>query len=78
MEYLWPYLIPIVAIGGGITYAIFREYWKRKAEFSTGTTSPELLAALEANTEASKAIVARLDTIDSRLGSVEKTLTDIP
>ena len=78
MEYLWPYLIPIVAIGGGITYAILAQYWKRKAEFATNATSPDLLAALEANTEASRAIIARLDAIDSRLGTVEKTLTDIP
>lgn len=78
MEYFWPYLIPIVAIIGGITYAILAQYWKRKTEFTTNATSPNLLAALEANTQASSAIIARLDVIDSRLGAVEKTLTDIP
>ena len=72
---LYP-LIPVVAIAGGITYVILLAYFKSKSKWAT--SSPELQAALEANTAASRAILERLDSIESRLGTVEKTLTDIP
>lgn len=72
---LYP-LVPVVAIAGGITYAILLAYFKSKTKWAT--TSPELQSALEANTAASRAILDRLDSIESRLGTVEKTLTDIP
>jgi hypothetical protein len=71
-------LIPVVAIGGGITYAILSSYWKHKTQFAKSSGTDELRAALDANTQASKAIVDRLDAIDARLSTVEKTLTDIP
>ena len=73
MENLY-YLIPVVAIVGGITYAILASYWRSKRDAS----NPELQAALEANTAASKAIVEKLESIDTRLSAVENTLTDIP
>jgi len=73
MENLY-YLIPIVAIVGGVTFVILSSYWRSKRDAS----NPELQAALEANTAASKAIVEKLESIDSRLSAVEKTLTDIP
>lgn len=37
-----------------------------------------LAKALEQNSVVNEKLVARLDAIDSRLGAVEKTLTDIP
>jgi hypothetical protein len=37
-----------------------------------------LAKALEQNAAVNEKLIARLDGIDSRLGSVEKTLTDIP
>ncbi|MCU1558730.1 MAG: hypothetical protein JWN09_2725 [Microbacteriaceae bacterium] len=76
MEYGWAYIIPVVAIAGGITYAIFNSYFKSKGRIAAA--APDLQAALEANTAASNAILERLDSIESRLGTVEKTLTDIP
>ncbi|MET4782612.1 hypothetical protein [Glaciihabitans sp. UYNi722] len=69
-------LIPVVAIAGGITYAILSTYWKSKEKVAG--SSPDLRAALDANTAASRAILERLDSIEARLGTVEKTLTDIP
>ncbi|HEY8914050.1 hypothetical protein [Lacisediminihabitans sp.] len=35
-------------------------------------------AALDANTAASAAMLARRENIETRIGTVEKTLTDIP
>ncbi len=74
MDFYW--LIPVTAVGGGITYAILNTYWKSKSH--SASAGPGLQAALEANTAASTAILARLDSIEARLGTVEKTLTDIP
>lgn len=38
----------------------------------------ELAQALKQNAEVNEKLIARLDGIDSRLSSVEKTLNDIP
>ena len=38
----------------------------------------QLAKALEENAAVNKALLDRLDTIDGRLGAVEKTLNDIP
>ncbi|MBF0672971.1 MULTISPECIES: hypothetical protein [unclassified Salinibacterium] len=65
----WFAWIAIVAIivGGLITLGrIFAERNNKVAE------------ALEQNTAVNERLIARLDAIDSRLGAVEKTLTDIP
>jgi hypothetical protein len=71
-------LIPIIAIVGGLTYVILNSYWKSKSRFAESSGTGDLRAALDANTAASKAILARLESIDARLGTVEKTLNDIP
>ncbi|HEY0258282.1 MAG TPA: hypothetical protein VGC18_00390 [Lacisediminihabitans sp.] len=68
-------LIPVVAIAGGITYAILNSYWKSKRYSGP---SAELAGALEASTAANRAVAERLENIEARLGVVEKTLTDIP
>lgn len=72
------YLIPIVAIAGGITYAILNSYWKSKAGHAAASGTPELAAALTESTAVNKALLEKLNSIDSRLAAVEKTLTDIP
>ena len=38
----------------------------------------DVARALEQNAAVNEKLIARLDGIDARLGSVEKTLTDIP
>lgn len=38
----------------------------------------KLAKALDENALVNEKLIVRLDTIDSRLGAVEKTLTDIP
>jgi len=72
MENLY-YLIPVVAIVGGITYAILSQYWKRRSN-----TDPRLESALEESVTANREVLARLDSIETRLGAIEKTLNDIP
>ncbi len=70
MEYIpWFAWIIIVAIivGGVITIT---------SELTRGRN--RATQALEENTRANARLVERLDAIDARLGSVEKTLTDIP
>jgi hypothetical protein len=74
MEYGWAYLIPAIAIAGGITYAILNRYWKARAQFG----SPAAQKAIEENTATNAAVLAKLESIETRLGVVEKTLTDIP
>ena len=73
MENLFAYLIPIVAVGGGITYAILNRYWKSKERVG----SPTMQNALAENTAVNKAMLEKLNSIDTRLSAVEKTLTDI-
>lgn len=78
MDSNWYYLIPIVAIAGGITYAILNSYWKSKSGHAAASVNPDLAAALAENAAVNKALLEKLDSIDSRLSAVEKTLTDIP
>lgn len=74
MESQWAFLIPVVAIAGGITYAILSKYWKSKA----GAAHPAVQKTLNENLSTNQAVLAKLDSIESRLQAVEKTLTDIP
>jgi hypothetical protein len=71
-------LVPVVAVAGGLTYAILASYWKSKERFAKASGTDDLRGALDASTAASKAVLDRLDAIDARLRTVEKTLTDIP
>lgn len=76
MDYYW--LIPVIAVAGGLTYAILQAYWKHNAQSTATAADPSIAAALSENAEVNRAILGRLDAIDARLGAVEKTLTDIP
>ena len=75
MESLPAYLVPLVAVG--LTYAILSIYWRRKSEFAKSSGTDDLRAALDANTTAGAAVLTRLEAIETRIGTVEKTLTDI-
>lgn len=70
MEYMpWFAWIAIAGIIVGGAIAIVGALNERKTE---------LAEALKQNAEINEKLIARLDGIDSRLGSVEKTLNDIP
>lgn len=64
--YAWIAIVGII-IGGLITLG---------TTFAGRNTA--LAKALEQNSAVNEKLIARLDAIDSRLGAVEKTLTDIP
>ncbi|MEO7122868.1 MAG: hypothetical protein ABI400_07065 [Lacisediminihabitans sp.] len=70
-------IIPTVAIIGWVIFVTLATYWKYRHR-TAEAASPELRKTLEANTEASRAVLAKLDALDQRLASVEKMLTDIP
>ena len=65
----WFAWIAIFGIIAGVVITIVNKFAGRNAE---------LAKALEQNALVNEKLIARLDTIDSRLGTVEKTLTDIP
>lgn len=45
---------------------------------SRGKKNEELTEALRANTDANKKVTERLDGIEQRMSTIEKTLNDIP
>lgn len=70
MEYIpWFVWIVIAAIIAGTIVTV---------STSRSTGRNELAQALKQNAEANEKLVARLDGIDLRLTSVEKTLNEIP
>jgi hypothetical protein len=71
------WIIPVVAIIGGATFLTLSTYWKYRQRTSEAA-GPELRRTLDENTEATRAVLAKLDSLDQRLATVEKTLTDIP
>jgi len=70
-------IIPVVAIVGWVIFLTLATYWKYRHRTSE-VASPELRKTLDANTETNRAVLAKLDALDQRLATVEKTLTDIP
>lgn len=70
MEYIpWFVWIVIVAILAGLTITVVNTLGSRKAELSQ---------ALKQNAEVNEKLIDRLDSIELRLSSVEKTLNEIP
>jgi len=71
-EIPWFAWIAIIgALGSGVT-GIF--YALRRKD----TDNADLAHALEQNAAVNQALLAKLETIDARLGAVERTLNDIP
>jgi hypothetical protein len=77
MDNAFAYLIPIVAIAGGITYAIFDRYYKAKRDIATAGASPEVAAALRTSNELNATLVGKLTAIETRLSAIEKTLNEV-
>lgn len=71
------YFIPIVAIAGGITFVIFSQYFSMKRDVAQAGNSPELIAALAESHDVNTKLLARLDSIDARLGAIERTLHEV-
>jgi hypothetical protein len=71
--YIFGWIIPAIAVGGGLVWLILNSYWKSRR---TGDSSTQ--KAVDEHTATNKAVLDKLDSIDSRLTAVEKTLNDIP
>ncbi|MFT4259639.1 hypothetical protein [Microbacterium sp.] len=70
MEYIpWFVWIVLAGIAAGVIITVVNSVNGRKSE---------LAQALAQNAETNERMLARLDGIDDRLRSVEKTLNDIP
>lgn len=70
-----------IAIAGIISYAAFEivsAVLKAKTRQSELGSAEELRKIVENNTAVSKELLGKLSSLDERLASVEKTLTDIP
>lgn len=74
----WVYSIPLAAIIGGITLAIFAIYFKTKKDIAGASGSGVALKAVEDNAQVNRQILARLDALDGRLAAVESKLTRVP
>lgn len=74
MDLPWyAYLATIGVIAWAAMVIIGSIGWSRSRSGSAKTNS-----VMEQNIAANQAVLAKLDSIESRLGAVEKTLTDIP
>ena len=70
MEYIpWFVWIVIAGIAAGVIITVTNTLAGRKSELNQ---------ALRQNAEVNEKLITRLDGIDDRLRSVEKTLNDIP
>jgi len=71
------YIVPTVAIIGGITYAIFARYFASRTEIAASTGSPALQAALATSNDLNTQLLDRLTAMETRLGAIEHTLTEV-
>ncbi|TFB51245.1 hypothetical protein [Cryobacterium tagatosivorans] len=76
MDY-WVYAIPLAAIIGGITVAIFAMYFKTKKDIAMAT-GPGATRAAEDSAEVNRQVLARLDSLDARLAAIESKVTRVP
>jgi len=76
MDY-WVYSIPLAAIIGGITIAIFAMYFKNKKDIATMAGTGALRAG-ENNAQVNRQVLARLDALDARLAAVENKVSRVP
>jgi hypothetical protein len=77
MDFDYAYLIPIVAIIGGITYAIFDQYFKTRRRLAESDASPALTEALAASNQVNAALLEKITAMDARLGAIERTLSEV-
>ena len=77
MDFDFAYLIPIVAIIGGITYAIFNKYFKTRRHVAEIEGSPALRQALATSNEINAALLEKLGATDTRLVAIERTLSEV-
>jgi hypothetical protein len=74
---LYPMLVPMSAIIGGIVFAIARSEHKTRIENARGPDD-RLSRLTEEQIALNRQLYARLETIEQRLAGVEKLLKEIP
>jgi hypothetical protein len=77
MDYAFAFLVPIVAIVGGITYSIFNQYFKTRRHLVESEGSPALRQALATSNEINAALLEKLSAMDTRLMAIERTLSEV-
>ena len=77
MEYAFAFLVPIIAIIGGITYSIFNQYFKTRRHVADAEGSPALREALVVSNEVNVALLEKLNVVDARLVKIERTLSEV-
>lgn len=78
MDNALAYMIPIVAIVGGITYAIFNQHFRTQRRIAETAGPSALLEALSVSQETSTVLRRRMDGLDSRLRALELPTTTPP
>jgi len=71
------FLIPIVAILAWGAHGVVREIYKGKARVAEAGRG-DAQQALDEGVAINKQVLTKLDALETRLASVEKTLNDIP
>ncbi|TFC28891.1 hypothetical protein E3O25_06805 [Cryobacterium sp. TMT1-3] len=77
MNFDFAYLIPIIAIIGGITYGIFSMYFKSRRQVAASDGSPALREALATSNATNVALLEKLTAMDARLVAIERTLSEV-
>lgn len=78
MEFNWSYSVPLVAIIGGITLALFAMYFKYKKDMTMSPSSSAVATQVVEDTgQINKQVLARLDLLDERLAALERLLRSL-
>lgn len=71
------FLIPIIAILAWGTHRVIREIYEGRARVAEAGHG-DVRQSLDESAAINKQVLAKLDSLEARLASVEKTLNDIP
>ena len=77
MNFDFAYLVPIIAIIGGITYGIFSMYFKSRRQAAGSAGSTALTQALAESNATNAALLEKLTSLDARLVAIERTLSEV-
>ncbi|MDJ0376579.1 hypothetical protein [Cryobacterium sp. PH31-L1] len=77
MNFDFAYLVPIVAIIGGITYAIFKLHFRSRRQAAGSEGSAALTRALAESAATNAALLEKLTAMDARLVAIERTLSEV-
>ena len=78
MDFNWSYSVPLVAIIGGITVALFAMYFKYKKDMAMPPASSAVATQVVEDTgQINRQVLARLDLLDERLAALERLLRSL-